>query len=129
MASPRIVDGWARWAAGLWLVCIVGALAIGAFGSAAHRESAVEDGPGCPFRTATTLPCAFCGMTHATVALGHGDVGDMFDHHPLAPLVLVGMVLLCGTIVLGRGDTLLGRRWPIVILGAIAAIWIVKLLL
>jgi hypothetical protein len=75
------------------------------------------------------LACAFCGMTHATVSLGHGDLGDALHHHPLAPLVLVGMVLLCGTIVLGRGDKLLGRRWPIVILGAIAAIWIVKLLL
>lgn len=128
MAPSRSGEIWARLAAGVWLACIVGALAIGAFGSAAHRETAVEDGPGCPFRRATSLPCAFCGMTHATVALGHGDVADMFDYHPLAPLVLAGMVLVCGTIVIGRGDRLMGRRWPIVILGAIAAIWIVKLI-
>lgn len=128
MAPSRSGELWARLAAGVWLACIVGALAVGAFGSASHRTSAVEDGPGCPFRTATTVPCAFCGMTHATVALGHGDLGDMFDSHPLAPLVLAGMVLLCGTIVVGRGDRLMGRRWPIVILGAIAAIWIVKLI-
>lgn len=127
MAAARAGDVWARLAAGVWLLCIVGALAVGAFGSASQRATVVEDGPGCPFRQATSWPCAFCGMTHATVALGHGDVGDALHHHPLAPLVLVGMVLVCGVIVFGRGDALMGRRWPTVFLVAIPAIWIVRL--
>ncbi|MBK9037522.1 MAG: DUF2752 domain-containing protein [Myxococcales bacterium] len=106
---------------------MLGALAVGTFGSDALRARVVEDGPGCPFRTATSWKCAFCGMTHATVALGHGDVRAAFAEHPLAPAVLAAMIYLCGLIVLGRGDALVRGRRPQLILGAIAAIWIVNL--
>lgn len=117
---------WARVTAGLWLAFMLAGLAVGAFGSDAQRAWVTEDGPGCPFRTATTIKCAFCGMTHATVALGHGDLDAALAYHPLSPLVLALMFYVCGAIVLGRGAVARGRR-PWLILGVIAAIWIVNL--
>lgn len=119
---------WQRLAAGAWLAMILGALAIGAFGTAEQRAWASEDGPGCPFRTATSLECAFCGMTHATIALGHGDLRAAFAYHPLAPIVLLLMIVACGAIVLGRGRWLGRGKAPAIVLAVIAAIWIANLI-
>lgn len=121
-------DGWARATAALWIAFMVTTLAIGAFGGDALRARLSEDGPGCPFRTATSIECAFCGMTHATVALGHGDFAAAFAFHPLAPLVLLGMIAACAAIVAGRSDALMTGRRPYWILATIGAIWIVNLL-
>ncbi len=86
--SPWIERG-ARVAAGGWLLGIAGALLAGALGGGAAAWVA-EDGPVCPFRALTGVSCALCGMTHAVVALGRGDLGAALGHHPLAPaLVLV----------------------------------------
>ena len=101
-------------------------LGIGAFGSDALRAQVGSDGPGCPLRTATTLRCAFCGMTHATLALGHGDVREAFAHHPAAPFVLLFMFATCGAIVAGRGRALSRGARPWLLLGLVAAIWIVN---
>ncbi|MEZ4402892.1 MAG: DUF2752 domain-containing protein [Kofleriaceae bacterium] len=117
----------ARAAAALWIACMTAGLAVGAFGSAALRASVTSDGPGCPFRAATTLPCAFCGMTHATVALGHGDVREAFAYHPLAPVVLLLMFAVCGAIVVGRSPALTRGPRPYLILAVIAVIWIANL--
>lgn len=125
--APRREWG-ARAAAGLWLAVIVGTLVVGALGSPALRATFAEDGPGCPFRRATGWPCAFCGMTHATLALGHGDVGDAFGFHPLAPLVLALMGFACGAIALGHGRILMEGRRPYWMLAIIAAIWVVNLI-
>ncbi len=128
MALPKHRDVWVRAAAALWIGAMVTTLAVGAFGSDALRARMAEDGPGCPFRAATAIECAFCGLTHATLALGHGDLAAAFEFHPLVPLVLVAMLVACGAIVVGRGDVLMAGRRPFWILGAIAAIWIVNLL-
>ncbi len=125
-ASPG--ELWARLAAGLWLVLMAGALAVGAFGSEELVHRAAHDGPGCPFRTATSLDCAFCGMTRATLALGRGDLDAALTYHPVAPLVLALMFGLCGAIVVGRGRAISRGHRPWVILGVIAAIWVVNLL-
>jgi Protein of unknown function (DUF2752) len=127
-AAAKRRDLWARGAAALWIGFMLGGLAVGAFGSAALRADLAEGGPGCPFRSATTIKCAFCGMTHATIALGHGDFGAAFDHHPLAPLVLLAMFAACGAIVVGRGDGLLAGARPYLMLAIIALIWIVNLI-
>lgn len=100
---------------------------IGAVGPARWGRAIAEDGPGCPFRALTGVDCPFCGMTRATVALGRGDWGAALALHPLAPLVVAGVLVLLAIVALGRADVLLRGRWPLVLLGAILAIWAVRL--
>jgi hypothetical protein len=68
-------------------------------------------------------------MTRATVALGRGDVHAALGFHPLAPVVLVGMLALMVAIVAGRGDAVLRSRRIYWLLGAIAAIWVLRFVL
>jgi hypothetical protein len=110
-----------------WAAAIVLTLAIGAFGPAHWGAVIVQEGPGCPFRALTGINCAFCGMTRATVAMSHGDWGTALAMHPLAPLVLAFVLVLLVITALGRADVLLHGRRPIVLLGAIFAIWAFRL--
>jgi hypothetical protein len=48
--------------------------------------------PLCPLANITGWPCPSCGLTRATVALLHGDLGQSLALQPLTPLVLA---LLC----------------------------------
>jgi len=41
----------------------------------------------CPARVLTGLPCPTCGMTHAFVALAHGDVGAAVSASPAGALL------------------------------------------
>jgi hypothetical protein len=111
-----------------WLAMVAGALLIGAFGGDALRAHAVEDGPSCLFKWVTGVDCAFCGMTHATVALGAGDWGAAHRAHPLAIVVLVGSVVIVAMVAAGRGPSLMRGRRPLAILSAIVALWAVRLL-
>jgi hypothetical protein len=123
-------DSWiVRAVAAGWIIVIVGALIVGASGSARWRDALLDDGPGCIFKRVTGVDCAFCGMTHATVALGAGDLGAAHDAHPLAIVVLIGSMLAFVLIVAGRSDLLLRGRRPLIILGAVCAIWAVRLLI
>jgi hypothetical protein len=65
-------------------------------------------------------------MTRATVALGRGDVHAALGFHPLAPVVLAGMLALMVAIVVGRGDAVLRGRRIYAVLGVIAAIWLLR---
>jgi uncharacterized protein DUF2752 len=119
----------ARVAAGLWAAMIVATLVIGALAPADWRAAVANDGPGCPFRATTGVDCPFCGMTRATVTLGGGDLGAALALHPLAPLVLAGVFALMIVVAIGRTDALLRGRRPLILLAAIAAVWIARLVL
>lgn len=55
----------------------------------------------CPLRTLTGVPCPFCGMTTATVALTHGEWADAARTSPLAYLA-AGLVVGTAPILLAR---------------------------
>jgi hypothetical protein len=116
-----------RLAAALFLVAILGTLAVGAAAPASWQDAVAHDGPACPFRSVTGIDCPFCGMTRATLALGRGHLGDALALHPFAPLVLAGFIVLLAMIAFGRTSALLHGRRPYVILGAILAMWIARL--
>jgi hypothetical protein len=67
-------------------------------------------------------------MTHATVALGAGDLGAAHHAHPLAIVVLLGSLAVAGIVAVGRTELLMRGRRPIVLLGVVAAIWTIRLL-
>jgi hypothetical protein len=114
----------ARLVAAGWIVAILAALIVGPH----YPDAFLNDSPGCIFKSVTGVDCAFCGMTHATVALGRGDLGAAHTAHPLAIVVLVGSLAAFVTIVVGRTDLLLRGRRPLIILGAVCAVWAVRLL-
>lgn len=67
----------------------------------------------CPLRTLTGVPCPFCGMTTATVAISHGQWGAAAAANPL---VYLAAALVAGTIpvLLARAAGLapVPRPWP-----------------
>ena len=125
----RRESGLLRVVAAGWLAVIALGLAVGASGSAWARAAVLDDGPGCIWKMVTGVDCPFCGMTHATVALGAGDWTAAHRAHPLALIVLAGQALACGLIASGRADALVRGRRPLFILGAVAALWALRLAL
>jgi hypothetical protein len=119
----------ARIAAGLWGAMILGGLLLGAVGPDSWVHAVGHEGPGCPFRNATGYDCPFCGMTRATLAMGGGDFSTALAFHPLAPIVVIGMLALMVLIAIGRGDALIKGKRPWILLGSIGAIWILRYLL
>ena len=122
-----MTNGLVRVAAALWAVAIVGGFVIGAVAPTAWGDAIAHGGPGCPWKIATTIDCPFCGMTRATIAMARGDLATALDLHPLAPLVLVGHVVLLAIVAAGRADMLLRGRRPLYLLAVIVAIWILRL--
>lgn len=64
----------------------------------------------CTFRAWTGLPCASCGMTHAFVALAHGELGAAWAASPLGAL-LAGGAWIYALVDLLRFAA--GRPWPV----------------
>ena len=81
----------------------------------------------CMFRLVTGYRCPGCGMTHAAMALIHGQPKTAFRENPLS-LSVVPLLLLYGAyraevyIRTARTDF---RKWEIVFLGVL---WVVVLL-
>jgi Protein of unknown function (DUF2752) len=66
----------------------------------------------CPLRTLTGVPCPFCGMTTATVALAHGQLAIAARTSPLACLA-AGLVIGTAPVLLARiaGKAAPPRPW------------------
>lgn len=109
------------------VVGLATALAASAFGSPRLRDALIAAAPSCPFLTLTGIPCPFCGLTRATVALGSGDFTAAFTYHPLAPLILALTLWGALLLALGRLPSLASRRVAIAGAIAILALWIAAL--
>lgn len=92
---------------------MVGACA-GAIGSVYPFLMALDGNHGvpCPLRSLTGIPCPFCGMTTATVALTHGQWGYAAATSPLVYL-LATLVAVTAPVLAGRalGWTSPPRPW------------------
>jgi hypothetical protein len=70
----------------------------------------------CPARGLLGIPCATCGMTHAFVALGHGDLAGALQASPLGAALAAGA---WGFALLDLLRLALGRPVPPIPTGAI----------
>lgn len=120
MAARIIAAGWA-------LAIVVAIVIAGVSPDAGH--SIVGGTPRCPLLLLTGIQCPFCGMTRASMAMGRGDFHAALAYHPLAPVVLAGVLFLLAVVALGRTDVLLRGRRPLILLGAIIAVWILRFVL
>lgn len=118
----------ARIVAAAWALAIVVAIVIAAV-SPATGAVIVGGTPRCPMLFLTGIECPFCGMTRASVALARGDVHAALAYHPLAPLVLVGVLFLLAIVALGRTNSLIRGHRPLLLLGVIGVVWVLRLVL
>lgn len=66
-------------------------------------------GYACPFRAATGIPCATCGMTRAFVHLAHGDLARAIAASPLGALAAA---VAWAFALLALARLAAGRSWP-----------------
>jgi glycerol-3-phosphate acyltransferase PlsY len=64
----------------------------------------------CPLRTLTGIPCPFCGLTTATVALVHGQWSTAVATSPLACLVAILVVGTAPMLLLRQAGLASGPR-------------------
>lgn len=79
----------------------------------------------CFFHSITGMPCPFCGMTRAFLAIGQLNFGKAFYFHPLSIITLVVMIvyLCCKKFPLW----LQHKSWAYLFLFATIATWALRL--
>lgn len=73
----------------------------------------------CPARGLLGIPCATCGMTHAFVALAHGDLAAAVSASPAGALLAAGA---WGFALLDLSLLATGRPFPLPSQGALRAV-------
>ncbi len=87
----------------------------------------------CLIRAATGVACPGCGMTRAVAALLHGDLSNMWELHPLAPVVVIEVLVVWATwgwivFVRRRAFDEVLLLWMLGInLGLLLLVWITRL--
>jgi hypothetical protein len=125
-SSPALSERWGR-----PLVAVAGAALL-----APTLLRPWSDGPVvCPLRRVTGVWCPTCGMTRALGWLAHGDFHESLRYHPLAPVLVIEIVLV-GAFWLyqRRHDPSWAARSPAVFRGLLVAnallalvVWVVRL--
>jgi uncharacterized protein DUF2752 len=91
------------------------AAGVAALGAVYPAVTAHTGWPGlpCPLRTLTGVPCPFCGMTTATVAISHGQWASAAAANPLAYLA-AALAAATIPVLLARAAGLAPgpRPWP-----------------
>jgi hypothetical protein len=86
-----------------------------------------EVGPLCPLRRLTGIPCPFCGMTTAMVALLRLQPADAFMANPAALLLAVAILVACLPAAARRRPTIdRSRLGPLAWL-AVPLLWVWQL--
>ncbi|MCX6878688.1 MAG: DUF2752 domain-containing protein [Verrucomicrobia bacterium] len=115
------------------IAVVLGTLMLGA-GVYVLRQHGSEGWlPGCAWRKLTGLNCPGCGMTRATVAVLHGQLGTAFRCNPLGmvllPPALVGLALELSGWVRGKpwsSRLRLGASGGWIIAVTVIAFWILR---
>jgi len=122
-----------HWRRALWVILAV--LLLGAACLLLYRNGpgGTPFLPGCLFRKLTGLNCPGCGMTRATYATLHGDLGRAFRLNPLGmillPIALLGISLEVAGWVGGKPLPFtfkLKRNWGWILLYLILAYWVLR---
>jgi hypothetical protein len=99
----------------------------------AQRGPAGLGYPGCPFRGLTGLNCPGCGMTRATYATLHGEIGLAFRNNALGmillPLLAVGFGVQGFAWIRGKRAEFwpkIGTRGVWIVLGIVGLFWILR---
>lgn len=118
----RIHKDRALWASLAVLILVIGAFTLRETGGAGWM-------PGCVFRKTTGFDCPGCGMTRASYAALHGNIGAAFRFNPvgmvLLPLALLALSIEVAGWVRGKPMPLRIRtgRWGATIIVAILIGW------
>lgn len=92
----------------------------------------------CAVKGFVGVPCPGCGLTHAFVALAHGDLRGSVDAHPLGIVIALWLLVLFGRTAWAAATgrplrellTQRQRDWCLAaFLGALFLQWLVKLAL
>ena len=97
---------------GRWALLVAVTLLCGVTAVWLYQRGPGLDGmtAGCVFHKATGLHCPGCGMTRATYALMHGDVGAAFRLNPVGLILFPVALALTGLEAVAWAR---GRPWPV----------------
>ena len=59
----------------------------------------LSHGSTCPLQRAVGWQCPFCGMTRGTIALLHGDLGEVLRRNPFAIIYVIGLALMVASVL------------------------------